>query len=335
LPFSADAPPKPHLKTLEGGGVVTHALVTGCAGFIGATLCQRLLQEGFTVTGIDAMIANYEPWMKRRNLSFLLKQKNFRFIPGNLINMDLLPVLAGVDYVFHQAGMPGVRTSWGSEFTLYTENNILATQRLLEAVSRSSIKKLIYASSSSIYGSMNGPTTEEQKPAPVSPYGITKLSAEHLCQVYHVNFGVPTIALRYFTVYGPKQRPDMAFHRFIRRILTDQVIAIYGDGRQTRDFTYVDDAVEANLLAMRASHLGRVYNIGGQHPIPLLDVIRIIEKQTGKKAITQFFPEQKGDPKHTWADINLAKRELNYTPSFDLEAGIRMQVDDIRRLYRL
>lgn len=311
-------------------------LVTGCAGFIGSHLCERLLREGYDVLGVDMFGPNYERWIKERNLSDLLRHPHFTFRELNLRHADMPQLLDGVEGVFHQAALPGVRTSWGRDFADYVDHNILVTQSLLEAVKASrTVKKLVYASSSSVYGNMSGPTDETRPTQPLSPYGVTKLSAEQLCTLYAKNFGLPVVSLRYFTVYGPRQRPDMAFHKFIRQILTDQPLLIYGDGHQTRDFTFVDDAVAANLAALDAPQNGTAYNIGGRDRLRLLDVISIIETHTGKKARLQHLPQQPGDPRHTWADICKAKTELSYSPLFDLELGLYLQIQDIKRLYHL
>lgn len=314
---------------------MTNVLVTGCAGFIGSTLCERLLQDGYHVTGMDCFQTNYDRWVKERNLRLLEHQPRFRFFEESLLTSDLTQLLVNQDYVFHLAAMPGVRTSWGKDFSIYVENNILATQKLLESIKQSQVKKLIYASSSSVYGGMDGPTSEEKLSKPISPYGVTKLSAEHLCQLYAKNFGVPVVSLRYFTVFGPRQRPDMAFHRLILRILKGEALPIYGDGEQSRDFTYVDDIVTANLLAMHSSDNGKVFNIGGVSHLTVNEVISLIEKHTGKQAIRQYLPIQAGDPKHTWADISKAKNLLGYNPQFAVDQGIALQIEDVKELYQL
>ncbi|RAP22354.1 UDP-glucose 4-epimerase [Brevibacillus laterosporus] len=310
-------------------------LVTGCSGFIGSSLCHFLLREGYDVTGIDAYKANYERWIKERNLETLKQYSRFRFLEVDLATYPLKPFLHSFDYIFHLAAIPGVRTSWGKSFKEYTDNNILVTQLLLEAAQNSAIKKIVYASSSSVYGGMTGAADERQTPHPISPYGVTKLSAEHLCQLYAQNFQVPVISLRYFTVFGPRQRPDMAFHQFIYCILQERPIVIFGDGEQSRDFTFIDDVVVANFLAMQSEYVGEVFNIGGVSRLSINKVIRIAEKYTGKKAKFQHFPEQSGDPKHTWADITKAKNMLHYNPQFDLEKGIYLQIQDIKTLYNL
>lgn len=314
---------------------MANVFVTGCAGFIGSTLAQQLIQDGHQVTGIDCFQSNYDRWIKERNLSWLHQQPRFRFFPKNLLEMDLIPILESTDYVFHLAAIPGVRTSWGNDFSLYVENNILATQKLLEAAKSSQIKKLVYASSSSVYGGMDGPTNENNLPCPISPYGVTKLSAEQLCQLYAKNFSVPVISLRYFTVFGPRQRPDMAFHRLIYRTLMGEEFWIYGDGEQSRDFTYIDDIVTANLLAMNSPIYGEVLNIGGISHLTVNQVVSLVEKHTKKRVKRQYCSVQAGDPKHTWADTQKAQKLLGYNPQFDIEQGIALQVSDIKKLYKL
>src|SRR5512139_2707601 len=226
------------------------ALVTGAAGFIGSTLCDTLLAAGHDVVGIDCFIDYYPRALKERNLIAARSSPRFRFIEASLVDAPLADLLRGVDVVYHQAAQAGVRASWGDDFRIYSDNNVFATQRLLEASRASSLQKFVYASSSSIYGDTDDlPMRETSRPQPVSPYGVTKLAAEHLTWLYWRNYGLPTVSLRYFTVYGPRQRPDMGFHRFLRAALGDEAIALYGDGEQTRDFTFVSDAVEATIAA--------------------------------------------------------------------------------------
>jgi UDP-glucuronate 4-epimerase len=310
-------------------------LLTGCAGFIGSTLAARLLDEGYEVIGLDMFTPNYERWIKERNLEPILQHPRFRFQQTDLRTADFHHLLQGIDILFHQAALPGVRTSWGPQFREYVEHNILVTQALLDAATNSNIRKLIYASSSSVYGGMSGPTDETKPAIPYSPYGVSKLAAEQLCQVYARNFGLPVVMLRYFTVYGPRQRPDMAFHLFIRKILLGQPISLFGDGEQTRDFTFIEDAIQANLEAMHTPYNGEVFNIGGHSRASLNEVIRLIESRTGCSAHIQYLAEQPGDPRHTWADIDKARRLLNYSPQYELEKGIHLQVQDIKKLYRI
>ena len=305
-------------------------LVTGAAGFIGSHLAERLIAEGYEVVGVDCFTDYYPRPVKERNLAGLRNSDRFRFVEADLRTADLAALLEGVDCVFHLAAQAGVRASWGENFAVYTEHNVLATQRLLEAAKGRGIAKIakfVYASSSSIYGDTPDlPMREDSLPHPISPYGVTKLAGEHLCQLYHANFGVPTVSLRYFTVYGPRQRPDMAFHRFIRAILEGEPLTVYGDGEQTRDFTYVSDAVEATLLAMRYASPGAIFNIGGGSQVSINYAIRLLERITGRKAIVDYQEAQHGDVRHTLADTSAAREVLGFAPKVGLEEGLRAQV---------
>ncbi|TCP59432.1 UDP-glucose 4-epimerase [Tumebacillus sp. BK434] len=311
------------------------ALVTGSAGFIGSTLSERLLREGYEVYGIDAFVHNYDRRLKEQNLQGLLTNPQFHFWERDLRCLDFDELLSRVDVVFHQAALPGVRTSWGAQFQEYVDHNILVTQALLEAAKHSHVQKIVCASSSSVYGGMSGPTDETVTPQPVSPYGVTKLAAEQLGQLYANVFGVPVVSLRYFTVFGPRQRPDMAFHKFIKNVLSGEPIDIYGDGEQSRDFTFIDDAVTANLLAATSPVAGEVFNIGGVSQLTVNEVIALLETHTGKTALLRRLPEQPGDPRHTFADISKARQQLGYDPQFDIEKGIWLQIQQVRSLYNL
>jgi UDP-glucose 4-epimerase len=303
-------------------------LVTGCAGFIGSHLAERLIQLGHTVVGIDNFSDFYPRAVKEDYLAWLKGQPAFTFVEGDLAQMDLAPWLEGVEWAFHQAAQAGVRSSWGNDFAIYTQSNVLATQRLLEAAKGSpTLQAFIYASSSSVYGDAERyPTREDFLPQPISPYGVTKLAGEHLCRLYARAYGVPAVSLRYFTVYGPRQRPDMAFHRFIRAILANAPLIIYGDGMQTRDFTFVGDIVEANLLAAGRGRPGEVYNIGGGSRVTVRQVIALLEEIIGRPARVEFAPAQKGDVLHTAADISKAARELGYQPKYSLREGLAQEV---------
>ncbi len=311
-----------------------HAIVTGCAGFIGSSLSKRLLGEGYKVTGLDCFTDNYDKKIKESNLQPILQHQNFTMISKNILDINWNKMLHQVDYIFHQAAIPGVRTSWGQSFDLYVRNNILATQLLLEAAKEQGIKKFIYASSSSIYGITNGSTPETKLPMPHSPYGVTKLAGEQLCHLYAANYGVPAISLRYFTVYGPGQRPDMAFHKFIHALLKGDSIPVYGDGSQTRDFTFVEDVVEANLLAMKSGYSGEFFNIGGKSRVVLQDVIYLLGQLTGAQPQIEWLSKQAGDPPHTWADIEKAEKLLGYAPKVSLEDGLREEIGYIKKLYQ-
>ena len=303
-------------------------LVTGAAGFIGSHLAEALAASGQRVIGVDAFVDFYPRALKESNLSALGQEPTFQFIETDLRTADLNQLLAGVDYVFHLAAQAGVRTSWGEGFASYVENNVLGTQRLLEAAKQNQVKRVIYASSSSVYGNAAvQPAREDSPTLPISPYGVTKLAAEHLCRLYATEHGLPTISLRYFTVYGPRQRPDMAFHKFIRAILTGQPIAIYGDGEQSRDFTCVGDIVSANLAAMHRGRDGACYNLGGGTRVTVNEVLRLLEEITGKRANVNYQSRQYGDARHTSADTTAARSELGFSPCFTLEEGLRKEVE--------
>ena len=308
------------------------SLVTGVAGFIGSHLAERLLREGHRVVGVDAFTDYYPRTVKMANLSALLGDSGFRLVELNMAQADLGPVVAEADFIFHQAGQPGVRASWGTEFGVYVESNVLATQRLLEAVRGSArLRRLVFASSSSVYGqSQDLPLREESLPQPFSPYGVTKLAAEHLCLLYHANYGVPAVALRYFTVYGPRQRPDMGFHKFIQAALQDRPIVVYGDGEQTRDFTYVADAVEANWLAMGPRAAGQVFNIGGGSRSSVNQVLTTLGEILGRPIRREQRPPQPGDVRHTWADTTRAREVLGFYPRVPLREGMTRQVEWLR-----
>lgn len=309
-------------------------LVTGCAGFIGSTLAERLLLEGYQVKGIDIFTDYYSRALKERNLSPLLKNKKFTFLEEDILKTDPIELLKNIDIVFHQSAQAGVRASWGDDFIVYTDNNIRATQILLEAAKEVNLQRFIYASSSSVYGEREDlPMREEDPLYPSSPYGVTKLAAENLCYLYYLNYGIPTISLRYFTVYGPKQRPDMAFHRFGRAILKREEITIFGDGRQSRDFTYIDDAVEANLLAAKSSAQGEVFNIGGGSQVLLIEAIEILEELAGEKALLKNVEVQKGDVRHTRALTKRARDILGFQPKISIREGLREELQWLREVY--
>ncbi|MGV8108439.1 NAD-dependent epimerase/dehydratase family protein [Methanospirillum sp.] len=303
-------------------------MVTGCAGFIGSHITDQLLKEGHEVIGIDCFTDYYAKELKEQNISGALKNTKFRLINKDIIEMSNYP---DVDIVFHQAAQAGVRSSWGKDFSIYSRYNIEATQNLLEFYKDKNLKKFVYASSSSVYGDVSLPMHEELRLQPVSPYGVSKLAAEHLCYLYWKNYKVPTISLRYFTVYGPRQRPDMGIHKFVHANIQGKTINIYGDGTQTRDFTYVDDVVRANILAAMSDLSGQVYNIGGGTRINVNNLIALIERETGKKAIIEYSEKQKGDVTDTLADNTKAKKELGWNPVVDITDGISRYVSWINR----
>jgi nucleoside-diphosphate-sugar epimerase len=299
------------------------ALVTGAAGFIGSTLSERLLADGAEVTGIDSFTDYYPRPIKERNLAGPRAHRKFQFIESRLQDADLPALLRDRTHVFHLAAQAGVRKSWGRDFAVYTINNIEATQTLLEACANVKLERLVYASSSSVYGDhVPLPMREDALPQPVSPYGVSKLAAEQLCYLYFSNYGVPATSLRYFTVYGPRQRPDMAFHRFLQATQRGEQIRLFGDGNQTRDFTFVADAVSATVAAGHRGVPGRVYNIGGGSRVSMNEVIVTIGRVTGRRAPVTVDPVQKGDMRHTYADTSLAHADLGFAPTVSLEEGL-------------
>jgi len=303
-------------------------VVTGAAGFIGSSLADKLLRQGHTVLGVDCFTNYYSKLLKEENIINLKKSKNFSFIESDLMALDLIKLLKNVDVVFHEAAQPGVRKSWGIDFNDYVHNNISVMQALLEAAKESSLKHLVYASSSSIYGdSEKYPTSEDALPKPVSPYGVTKLACEHLCNAYQKNFNLPIVMLRYFTVYGPKQRPDMAFNKFIRAALSGKTITIYGNGLQTRDFTFVQDVVDANILILKKDIQNGIFNIGGGSRIAINEVIKIIGKLIDEELKIHYANPEKGDVTHTCADITKAKQELGFEPKTSIKDGLSSEIE--------
>ena len=303
-------------------------LVTGVSGFIGSHLAERLVADGHDVIGVDSFLDFYPRRIKEENIKKLLLGSDFEFIEADMLDLDLSKLIERVDAVFHQAAIAGVRASWGAKFNEYVQNNILGTQLLLEACKNSDLEKFIYASSSSVYGDADELPVKETSPTnPISPYGVSKLAGEHLTSLYYKAFDLPTVSLRYFTVYGPRQRPDMAFQKFIRAVILGEEIEIYGTGEQTRDFTYIDDAVEANMRAFSDGINGEVYNVGGGSRIKLIECIRIIEEVAGIKANLSFKEPQKGDALHTYADVSKAVKDFGYSPKVPIREGIARQYE--------
>jgi len=302
------------------------ALITGVAGFIGSHLATRLLADGAQVTGLDCFTDYYPRPLKEANLAPLRRHGAFSFLETTIQQAPLADLLGRTTHVFHLAAQAGVRKSWGRDFQIYTVNNIEATQVLLEACRQSGIERLVYASSSSVYGDHVAlPMRETDLPQPVSPYGVTKLAAEQLCYLYHSNHGVPTVSLRYFTVYGPRQRPDMAFNRFFRAALAGRPITVYGDGAQTRDFTYVTDAVAATVAAAGRGVPGHVYNIGGGSRVSLNTVLKLVGRISGRPVTVSREAVQDGDMRDTYADTSRARAELGFSPAVGLEQGLEAE----------
>ncbi len=311
---------------------MTRSLVTGCAGFIGSHLCEALLARGGEVVGIDSLNNFYPVQRKLSNLKSLQANPHFIFQQRDLHDPGLEKILEGVESVYHLAARAGVRSSWGDTFEDYLRENLSATQRLLEACIGLGLKRFVNSSSSSVYGNTPDlPAREEtSRLRPVSPYGVTKLAAEKLCDVYREEKGIPTVSLRLFTVFGPRQRPDMAFDRFIRAGLTGGTICLFGDGSQIRNFTYVSDVVQGFILAGDASKTAPVYNIGGGSTVRLSEVLTHIEKAVSRPLQIQYEPKAAGDVATTDADITLAKRELGFAPQVDWREGIERQVAWVR-----
>ena len=309
-----------------------HALITGCAGFIGSHLTESVLADGHSVVGVDCFNDNYGRRDKQRNLERAHDWDGFDFVPIDLARGDLLELVDESDVVFHLAAEPGVRGSWGERFEQYLRNNVLATQHLLEAARATPDRRFVYASSSSVYGQAElFPTSEDATPQPLSPYGVTKLSAEHLCSLYHTNHGVSTVMLRLFSVYGPRQRPDMAFNRFCRAILEGTPITLYGDGRQTRDFTYVGDVVTAMRRAGEAPGVeGQVFNVGGGSRVDLREAMSVLESLAGRRLEVDEQTMQHGDVRDTCADTTRARDGLSFSPTTSLQQGLAGELEWMR-----
>jgi nucleoside-diphosphate-sugar epimerase len=309
---------------------LTKALVTGCAGFIGSHLTESLLEDGHAVLGIDCFNDNYRRADKHANLQRAGRHRNFRLIEADLVEADVRALIEQCDVIYHLAGEPGVRGSWGQRFDRYTHHNVAATQRLLEAAREVPGRRFVYASSSSVYGdAMALPTDEDATPQPLSPYGVTKLAAEHLCVLYEEEHGVNTIALRYFSVYGPRQRPDMAFRRFCEAVLAGRAIELYGDGRQTRDFTYVADIVAATRAAGEGRATG-VFNVGGGARISLNRALEILAGVAGRPLDVRRGERESGDVRDTGANISRARDQLGYEPSTSVEEGLAAEFEWVR-----
>jgi len=301
-------------------------LVTGAAGFIGSSLIDSLLGKGRNVVGVDDFSRNYDPKQKRENIKEALQNVNFEMRSANLLEPGSLEMLNEVDTVYHLAGQPGVQTSWGSGFETHLERNVLATQILLERCLENNVRRVVIASSSSVYGPTNRESKETDLPHPVSPYGVSKLAAEHLASVY-AERGLDVISLRLFTVYGPRQRPDMSIHRMFNSALKGEPFPLWGEGKQRRSFTFVDDIVEVFQLAGNVREArNRVLNAGGAEPVELLDLIKTVEELVGCPITLQQLQKRPGDPDLTCASKDLVTEELGWKPKTPLEIGLRSQL---------
>ena len=311
--------------------------VTGVAGFIGSHIAEKLLQNNFKVIGIDSFTPYYPKKIKKNNLKQCLKNKNFSFINKDLIETNLLPLFQKSQHLFHLAAQPGVRSSWGTQFETYVKENILVTQQILEyARIAKSFKTIVMASSSSVYGEQEGKMNEENTfTKPISPYGVTKLAAENICRIYAENYNLPITSLRYFTVYGPRQRPEMAFMQFIKAALTDREIAVYGDGSQTRDFTYIDDIVDASISCIESNLSQEILNIGGGFVVSINDILKLLIDISQTELKISYTPKQKGDVIHTEADISKAVRLIDYKPKTKIKDGLIQEFTYVKNTLNL
>ncbi|HEY8635151.1 MAG TPA: NAD-dependent epimerase/dehydratase family protein [Candidatus Dormibacteraeota bacterium] len=301
-------------------------VVTGAAGFIGSHLSERLLAAGHDVVGIDCFSDFYDRETKERNLLQSRRHATFHFEEADLVDADLATLVDGAGVIYHMAGLDGVRPSWGNQFDRYVRDNVIATQRLLEALKGTPVKRMVFAGSSSVYGDAEMfPTKESALPHPLSPFGVTKLAAEHLTHLYTRNYAIPVVSVRYFTVYGPRQRPDMAFSRFMQALIAGDDIEVFGDGEQTRDLTYVSDAVEGTIKASTADVVGQVFNLGGGSRVTVNQVLAMLEEISGLKVRRKNLPATPGDPRHSGASINLARERLGWEPRVSLRDGLAKQ----------
>ncbi len=303
-------------------------VVTGSAGFIGHHVCNALLASGHQVRGVDAFTDYYDPALKRAATARLVRHDGFDGVELDLAHAELDDLLDGTDAVIHLAGQPGVRLSWEDGFHVYVERNLTASQRLLEAAQRTRVPRLVMASSSSVYGNVAvHPTTEDTPTRPFSPYGVTKLAMEHLAAAYAENWALPVVMLRYFTVYGPGQRPDMGMHRFIAAAAAGEPVTVYGDGEQVRDFTYVDDVVSATLAVATADVApASVFNVAGGSSSTVNDVLRLVAETVGLEVATRHLPEQPGDVRVTGGAIDRARGAFGWHPEVPLAEGVKRQV---------
>ena len=305
---------------------MTRVLVTGAAGFVGSHLAERLCGDGYDVVGLDCFLDNYPRAFKEANLRRLLDYGNFSFEEVDLNEIELTPILDGVSAVFHLAARPGVRDSWGRHFDEYLSNNVLATQRLLEALKDRPDVFFLYASSSSVYGDADAlPVTEETPPRPVSPYGATKLAAEDMVGLYRREYGTRVTTLRFFSIYGPRQRPDMAVHKFLTAVAAGKPITVYGDGSSGRDYTYVDYVVDACATVADKGIEGTVFNVASGRITTLNELIEAVENVLGKKAVVERLPNQPGDVSTTHADISRLEAAIGFDPNLDVLEGVAKQ----------
>lgn len=304
-----------------------HAVITGGAGFIGSHLSEACLERGWTVRAVDCFTDYYPPAIKRSNIEAAAAESGYSMVEADLAVDPIESLLEGADVVFHLAAQPGVRASWGTSFDAYTNCNVVALQRLLEAAKKLPVRKFVFASSSSVYGDAERlPTPEATMLEPTSPYGATKVLGEHLCSIYQRSHGVPAVVLRYFSVYGPRQRPDMAFWKLIDSALRGSEMTLYGDGSQTRDFTYVTDIVEATIAAAELAAPGSVYNVGGGSRMPLTAAIDLITEELGVAPRLRFTERQRGDARDTAADTSSIRRELEFVPRWNVTGGLAEQI---------
>lgn len=321
----------------EGDHVTRTAIVTGAAGFIGSHLSERLLADGYRVVGLDSFEDYYPRFYKELNIARSREHEAFSLMERSLLTYvddpaGLDALLDGADVVFHLAAQPGVRASWGTSFRIYTDNNILGTQLLLEGLRRTEGTRLVYGSTSSVYGDTDTlPMSVDAVCRPYSPYGVSKLAAENLCRLYSRNFGVEHVVLRFFTVYGPRQRPDMGFHRFIRAGLEGATIPIFGDGTQTRDFTFVSDIVDG-IVASAEAPADMVFNLGGGSRVSLTDALSVLDEEMGGALQVDLGAWQAGDVRDTWADLTGSTEVLGYDPKVGLREGLASEVAWMRDL---
>jgi UDP-glucose 4-epimerase len=301
-------------------------VVTGAAGFIGSHLSERLLAEGHEVVGIDCFSDFYDRATKEKNLHASRHHDTFHFAESDLVDANLRNLVDGASVVYHLAGLDGVQPSWGNQFDRYVRDNVIATQRLLEALKGTPVERMVFAGSSSVYGDAEMfPTKESALPHPLSPFGVTKLAAEHLTHLYTRNYEIPVVSVRYFTVYGPRQRPDMAFSRFMQALIAGDEIEVFGDGEQTRDLTYVSDAVEGTIKASSADVVGQVFNLGGGSRVTVNQVLAMLEEISGLEVRRKNLPATPGDPRHSGASINLARARLGWEPRVSIRDGLAKQ----------